>query len=229
VLTRSGSVAALLVGVLTVLGARGHWIGVAVLFAFFIPSVALSRAGASRKRALVEIPKGGPRDAWQVVANGGIATLCALLGLWPAYAGAYAAATADTWATEIGSAFGGTPRSIVTWRAMARGFSGGVTLAGNAAMLAGAAWIAAVFAAGERSAHAFWIVLAAGVAGALVDSLLGATLQRVNVCPLCIKETELAVHGCGTPASHARGLAWLSNDAVNFAATATGALIAGLL
>ena len=35
------------------------------------------------------------------------------------------------------------------------------------------------------------------------------------------------LHGCGTATVRRRGLAWLNNDAVNLAATASGAALAG--
>jgi len=236
------------VGAITYVGGRYGWSNVAlafeVLFAFFITSVGFSSIGRERKQLLVDIPKGGPRNAWQVAANGGIATLCAALAavlarggppshaavalLW-AFTGAYAAATADTWSTEIGSAFGGKPRSIVGLAPIATGLSGGVSLVGSIAMVAGAAWIALVFALALKSAQAFWIVALGGVAGSLVDSLAGATLQRIEFCPTCARLTETAVHVCGTPTTRRHGLSWMTNDTVNALATLTGGLIsAGL-
>ena len=75
-LSRSGVVAAAIVG---------DWFGSLpagkaslVLLAFFIPSTAISRIGRARKRALVDIGKHGPRDAMQVLANGGVATAAAV-------------------------------------------------------------------------------------------------------------------------------------------------------
>ena len=145
-LTRSGAIAAFVVGTLTY--ASGTVGFTLVLLAFFVPAVMLSRIGRARKRALVDIGKAGARDAMQVVANGGVATACAVAfalthdARWAlAFAGAYAAATADTWATEIGTLAAQTPRSIVNFRPIATGLSGGVTLAGTAAEIAGAVWI----------------------------------------------------------------------------------------
>lgn len=249
-LTAGGTLAALGVGLLTVLGALYGWtifavpFVLAVLFGFFLTSVALSRVGRARKRLLVDVPKSGPRNALQVLANGGVATLCALAAgaldrgglvsqngyalLW-AFVGAYAAATADTWSTEIGSAFGGTPRSIVGFAPVARGLSGGVTLVGSTAMIAGAAWIALIWALPQGSWTAFWIVTTAGVAGALVDSLAGATLQELRRCPRCDRPTETAIHYCATPTIALRGIGWMSNDAVNALATVTGALVGAAL
>ena len=236
-------------GALTYLGAYYGWtlLGVlgafAVLLAFFFTSIALSRVGIARKQRLIDLSKGGPRDAWQVAANGGVATLCAVIAallsrgsgapphvayaMFWAYAGAYAAATADTWATEIGSAFGGTPLSLAGFQRVAPGLSGGVTLVGTVAMIAGAAWIAFVWSALAGGGFAFAVVTVAGCAGALVDSLLGATLQSMFRCPKCERTTELELHVCGTQTIAERGLPWLTNDAVNAIATLTGAVVAG--
>jgi uncharacterized protein (TIGR00297 family) len=236
------------VGVVTYLGGRygwhDAWTALAVLFAFFITSVGFSFAGRKRKLLLVDIPKGGPRDVRQVAANGGVATVCAALAwlisrggepggfayaLFFAFAGAYAAATADTWSTEIGSAYGGRPRSIVGFAPIEAGISGGVTLIGTGAMFAGAAWIALVFALLLHRSDAFGIVFLAGIAGALADSLLGATLQRIEFCPSCKRPTETQTHVCGTATVRRRGLRWMTNDAVNALATLTGGLVSAAL
>jgi uncharacterized membrane protein len=68
---------------------------------------------------------------------------------------------------------------------------------------------------------------AGGLAGSLFDSLLGATVQAMYFCPACQKETERhPAHSCGARTERIRGWSWLGNDAVNFAATAFGALLA---
>lgn len=209
-----------------------HNAGLAVLLAFFISSVALSRLGReTKRRRLSDVAKSGARDAAQVFANGGVAALCALavaLG-WDghyevAFAGAFAAATADTWGTEIGALAGGTPRSILTFRAVGIGISGGMTLAGTAAELAGALFIAAI--AYAFGIHAFFAVLAGGFGGAIVDSLLGASLQSLRWCPQCARACERDPHSCGATTSHLRGLSWFDNDGINLAATLSGAAIA---
>ncbi|MGA8532529.1 MAG: DUF92 domain-containing protein, partial [Candidatus Tumulicola sp.] len=85
-LSAGGAWAAFAVGAL-VFGTSG-WRGALVLFAFFIPSTLLSRFGRSHKAAFEG--KQGPRDAWQVLANGGIAAICALLALrLPPFAAAF--------------------------------------------------------------------------------------------------------------------------------------------
>src|SRR6202044_93779 len=59
-----------------------------------------------------------------------------------AFAGAYAAATADTWGTEIGTLAAKPPRSILTGKPLATGLSGGVSAPGTAAEVAGSVLIA---------------------------------------------------------------------------------------
>ncbi len=246
-LTRGGALAAFAVGSVTF--AAGTLGTALILLAFFVTSVALSRAGKARKRALVDAAKGGPRDARQVLANGGIATACliawiardhgAAASLWfVAFAGAYAAATADTWGTEIGTLAAEPPRSIVTGKPLGTGISGGVSGPGTAAEIAGAVLIAVLTPLAlllalpgtpvgvHALARLIFPVFAGGFGGALVDSLLGATVQARRWCPACERECEVDPHPCGTATVARRGLAWLDNDAVNLAATLAGAALA---
>jgi uncharacterized protein (TIGR00297 family) len=230
-LSPTGLIAAALVGILVWISSG--WQGIVVLLAFFIPSTAISRIGRARKHALVDIGKQGPRDAMQVLANGGVATVAAVLSHWfgptmlAAFAGAFAAASADTWATEIGTLANGAPRSILTFKRLATGISGGVTWQGSLAQIAGAAVVA--FVAMLVQVAPFWPVLIGGVAGSIADSVLGATLQTLRYCPQCGRDCETDPHACGAATSVRRGLRWFDNDVVNFAATLCGALVGGLM
>ena len=236
-LTLSGAGAASVVGFL-VFGAAG-WPGAVTLLLFFVTSSALSRLG-KRRKATIGFEKGSRRDAGQVFANGGACAACAAL-LWvvpPVHApvviaallGAIAEANADTWATEWGSLAGRTPRLITTLRPAPVGASGAVSLPGTVAALCGATLVAAVALVWPRAGVSVaCAALAGGFAGSLADSLLGATVQRQYRCAACDHLTETPAH-CDVPALPARGLAWVGNDAVNFAATLFGATVAaGLL
>lgn len=226
-LTAAGALTAAIIG--TAVFAAGGLRFAAVLFAFFIPSTVLSRIGRARKRALVDVGKHGARDAWQVAANGGVAALCAVAAprnplFAAAFAGAFAAASADTWATEIGTLARQTPRSILSLRPVATGISGGITAAGTVAQFAGACAVAIVAAAASFENAA--AIAVGGFAGATFDSILGASVQQLRHCPACKRDCETDPHHCGTPTRLRRGLAWMDNDAVNFAATACGAACA---
>jgi uncharacterized protein (TIGR00297 family) len=208
-----------------------------LLVAFFAASTALTRWGADEKARRTDaiIPKGSARTATQVLANGGLFVVLAAVGaavasprLQIGALGALAAACADTWATEVGTYLGGEPRSVVSWRQLPRGMSGGVTLIGSLAAIGGAAFIALAtpWMLHPPAPNALIAVLVGGVAGALGDSLLGATAQSRRWCAPCEAWTERRVHLCGYRTRHAAGLAWLDNDAVNLAATVIGALSA---
>lgn len=231
-LTPSGALGAVVIG--TLLFGLGGWTGGLSLLGFFISSSALSRLFKGRKTEVeAEYAKTGTRDLGQAMANGAVAALGALLlaltgdgRFLGALLGALAAANADTWATELGVLSRSAPRLITTFKPVAPGTSGGVSLAGTAAATAGAALVGATGALGNPALWRLlpWLALA-GLAGSLLDSLLGATLQAVYRCPACNKETERKLHRCGRPTALHRGFRWISNDVVNLLATVTGALI----
>lgn len=239
-LSRSGAFAATLVG--TVIFGLGGWQWAILLLTFFISSSGLSRAFNNRKRGLNEkFSKGSQRDAGQVFGNGGLATLFAGLSVffpaeawpWLAFAASLAAVNADTWATELGVLSPRPPRMMTNLtKVVEKGTSGGVSLFGTLAALAGSGLIAIL--AGTLSpvpvsplnwlSLTLWVTFA-GLAGSLVDSFLGATVQAIYLCPACAKETERhPEHTCGTKTALKRGLPWLDNDWVNFACGLGGVL-----
>ena len=238
-LNKSGAVAATFVG--TVIFGIGGWQWAVLLLTFFITSSGLSRAFRRRKADLSEkFSKGHERDAGQVFGNGGLATLFAALHAfypesilpWIGFAASLAAVNADTWATELGVLNPTPPRMITNLRKLVeKGTSGGISLWGTLASLLGSAVIALpailLSPAGTLSTDYFLLITAAGLAGSLFDSLLGATVQAMYYCPTDQKETEKhPLHTCGTRTVHSRGWKWLDNDWVNFACGAFGSLLA---
>ena len=233
-LTPGGALVGAAVGTISI---AAGWSWGVLLLSLFVSGSALSSLGGRRKaeRTGPVVEKGGERDAGQVLANGGVFALAALGSLlapspiWYAMgAGALAASTADTWATEVGTLEGRDPISIISGKRVAPGTSGGITLVGTAAGVGGALFVGAVAALANWPVP-FTAVALGGVAGALADSLLGATLQSRRRCDLCATATERLVHTCGTPTRHAGGLAGFDNDAVNAACSGVGALVALLL
>ena len=232
-LTFDGALAATAVGAVTF--ARGGLPAAAALLVFFVSGSALSSFKRAEKvrRGVLAQAKGGERDAWQVLANGGAATLCLLpLGVRgaPGFLGALAAAAADTWATELGMLARSQPRSIATLTPVAPGTSGGVTEQGTLASAAGALLVGAAWRlAGGNGAHVVSGAIAAGVGGALIDSLLGATVQAEYWCAACGESAETPSHArCGGVTQLVRGVARVDNDAVNALATSAGALLGAL-
>jgi uncharacterized membrane protein len=148
--------------------------------------------------------------------------------------GAVATATADTWATEIGTGFKSEARLITTGQVVPAGTSGGVTLVGSLGSMAGAAIIGltALLMAPVGGALVGRCAIAGilgGVTGSVVDSLLGATIQARRRCPVCRRPTERRVHCDGTPTLHAGGARFIDNDVVNAVAGIIGAGTAVLL
>ena len=65
-----------------------------------------------------------------------------------------------------------------------------------------------------------------GIAGAALDSLIGALWQARRRCNVCGIDTERVIHSCGSPTQPAGGVAWLDNDGVNLISGAAGGVIA---
>lgn len=192
-LTPGGVAASAAVGVAVVWGVGTP--GLVLLVTFFVTGSVLTQLTGGA---------GGQRNVRQVLANGGVAAVAALLGSWAGAAAALAAATADTWATEIGS-FSPTPPSLITTgETVPAGTSGAVSMIGTAGGIAGAVVIGVLAGAlGPGGWRVGMTTAAAGIAGMMADSILGATLQEK------------------------RGL--LDNDGVNLAGTALGGGLGVLL
>ena len=226
-LTGWGAVAATVVGFTIFQGAG--WPGAAVLGAFFILSSALGRLPGGRAIGRGDA-KGERRDVWQVLANGGFAALgAAVAGSAPGCAlwvvtGSLAAAGADTWATAIGARSSIPPRLLLVGHPVPAGTNGGMTLLGTAAAVAGAAVISAIGGFPSATPRLVLWGTVIGAAGMTLDSVLGATLQGRFHCPACDADSEWGVHRCGSRTTRTGGLAWLTNDGVNAATTAAGAL-----
>lgn len=236
-LSRSGGLAAMLVG--TLIFGLGGWSWTVLLLTFFITSSSLSRAFAGRKHIFSErFSKSSQRDAGQVLANGGLGTILVLFQAflphqdwtWMAFAGAMAAVSADTWATELGVLSPFPARLITNGKVVDRGVSGGVTILGYLAAAGGAFLIglgSVAFKPVVPRLGQVVTILLAGLVGSTVDSLLGASVQAIYFCPRCQKETERhPLHSCGTSTVHQRGWRWLNNDLVNVICSLVGAGVA---
>src|SRR5437762_7086236 len=229
-LSADGAGAAVITG--TVAVAAGWSWGV-VLVAYFASSSLLSRFRSNRKERLTggRLEKAGPRDATQVLANGGVFALAAIGyrlapdPLWQALgAGALGASAADTWATEIGTLARAMPRSILDWRPVETGTSGGITPQGLGAGMAGAGFVALAAWLARWPGAAAVAALVGGTLGCLLDSVIGASLQARRWCATCEANTEQRIHRCGAVTTVTGGMRWLDNDGVNAIATIGGAL-----
>jgi uncharacterized protein (TIGR00297 family) len=184
--------------------------GFSALLVVFLLTWTATRVGYAYKQRLGMAEARGGRNAAQVLANVGVAALCAVLlivfrdqRLLVAFGAALAEAAADTVSSEIGQAVGGTPRLVTSWKPVVAGTDGAISVAGTLAGAAAAVLVSLTCALTRAlDWHQFLICAAAGVFGMLVDSLMGATLERRGV---------------------------LGNNGVNFLSTAVAAGLAFLL
>jgi len=188
------------------------WSGWSLLLATFLAASITSRLGLRRKTALgIAEPRGGRRGPGNAIANTAVAAAAAALSVLTyaseaalvAFVAALAAAGSDTVASEIGKAWGRRTYLVPTFRAVAPGTSGGISLEGTAAGLAGAIALSALgLAGGLISVTAIAPIVAGATVGSLAESALGATLE---------------------------GPGFLDNDVLNFLNTAIAAGVAILL
>ena len=181
------------------------------LVTVFVLAWITTRLGYARKQRLGTAEAKEGRRTSQVLAN---LTVAGAAGLFSAVlhwreialvlaAAALAEAAADTVSSEYGQAMGESATLITTGEQVPAGTDGGVTLPGTIAGLCAAVVVAAV-CLGTRLVslrHAGVAALAAFL-GMLVDSVLGATLERRRI---------------------------LGNDAVNFLGTVSAAVLAYII
>lgn len=127
------------------------------------------------------------RTAGQVIANGGMAALAGLLVyLIPAeaelcrlmMAASLASAMADTLSSELGMIYGRNFYNVISWKRDEKGQDGVISLQGILIGIAGSTFIAVIYAAGFGWGPGFALIIIAGTAGNLADSVLGALLER---------------------------------------------------
>ncbi|HYG75773.1 MAG TPA: DUF92 domain-containing protein [Planctomycetota bacterium] len=197
-----------------------------LLFLFFVAAGSgLSRVGYAKKKAIgAAEAREGKRGIANVAANLLIPVMCCLAypaskgnpAFLIAFASAIAAAFADTASSEIGALSSQQPVLITNLKKVPHGTNGAVTTLGIVAAF-GASVLIALLAYGSgflrlgraagisssQEALLVVILIASGMAGTLVDSVLGATVED-------------RYPGVG-------------KSAVNFACTLTGAGAGGLL
>ncbi|MEO8430138.1 MAG: DUF92 domain-containing protein [Acidobacteriota bacterium] len=188
VVSRSGVVAGFVFG--TLILALGGWRPYAILWAFFLLGTAATRLGYRAKAARgVAQADGGRRGARHVAANCGVAAAILAVAaprmpsvpdaVLAAVTASFAAALADTLGTEVGSLLGRRPVSLVSFARVPAGTPGAVSWPGTIAGAAGAAALAAIaWGVGMIPAGLIVVVIAAGVAGSLGESLLAGIGAR---------------------------------------------------
>lgn len=196
----------------SLLFAFGGWRGFLMLLLFFVLGTAATRLGYGRKEALGLAQENhgrrGARHAFANVTTGAVFAFLAVATSYPevctlALVAAFATAACDTVSSEVGQAFARRHYLVTTLRRVRAGTDGAVSAEGTAAgagaalLLATAAWwVGLVSPAGAV------VVVVSALAGATLESYVGATMQRWR---------------------------WVDNELVNFSNTLAGAMSACLL
>ena len=227
-----GFLASAAVGFAVIYGGGASWFVIVAVFFTLGVGFTLYKYGYKRMLGGAQ-GVGGARNWPHILANGGVASIAAVWnfafpGPWvgAVFLGAISAAAADTVATELGMLSHGLPRLITNpSRTVPPGTSGGVSPLG----FVGAAFASLVIGAmallqGVLSAPLLVIpvCLGGGLFGAVVDSLIGAAVQRKGYCVVCLKPTEALKH-CGERTRATNGSPFVENNVVNVLATVAGA------
>lgn len=143
------------------------------------------------------------RTSSNVIGNAGAAMIALILGQVTPFFGAIAAALSDTVSSELGLLSKKKPVLITNFQTVEKGTDGGITALGLITGLLGSAIIGILYYFTVQSSLVIaGIIILAGFLGSLVDSILGATLERKGI---------------------------LNNTYVNFFASSSGAIIVFIL
>ncbi|MEC8838561.1 MAG: DUF92 domain-containing protein, partial [Candidatus Neomarinimicrobiota bacterium] len=224
-LSKNGVVAAYIMGII-IFGTGGlKWI--VPIITFFILSSIISKISKSDN----QIHKGSKRDIIQVLANGGIATIISIINfyapnenLYVIYLAVIAAATADTWASEIGSFSYTDPFHVVKFTRVPKGTSGAISFFGTFGSVLGATTIALVGLFWNVSLTLIYLIVITGSIGSLIDSFIGGSIQANFQCLKCNNITEKRTH-CNSFSLHKSGIYFIDNDMVNFLNTVSAIFI----
>lgn len=182
ILTRYGSLTAYLTGIYFIV-IPGYKFVIPLLF-FFITSVILTKLNEWKNNKISEKET---RNLWQVVANS-LPAIAASAAYFVSgnemflyfYIALIAAVTADTWASEAGPSMTGRCLSLRSLKIVDSGVSGGISVHGTIAAMAGAGSASVLcFFVFFKNVDSFMIILAAmaGFFSTFIDSFLGAFLE----------------------------------------------------
>ncbi|MBO7304591.1 MAG: DUF92 domain-containing protein [Clostridia bacterium] len=233
VLTKSGLLLAMILDAVVSL-TLGNF-GFVLLCVFLFGSVLIDKVKKHRRGKDTVTKKEGCRDAIQVIANGLIPMIFAVLysvtqseAFLVGYVAALAEAFADTAASGMG-VFSNNPFDLFKMRRVKCGLSGGMSLVGTASSLVAAFVIGAIaLAFGAISPIVMVIASLAAFVGAVFDSFLGSVFQIKYKCKKCGEIVEREEH-CATRCERYSGFEFFDNDVVNLFSGAFAATLAALL
>lgn len=215
-LTYDGAVSAGIFG--TIALGLGTWPVALVALFFFVSGSLVSKDVAATENSFAIKFR---RDGRQVWANG--FWLCLWVLIWfiskvdvflYAAIACLVAATADTWATELGSKSKSNTYLISNFQKVLPGTDGAISLRGSLAALIGATIISALFWIASGSSEILIIAMLAivGTLGCFVDSYLGVKVQGKSVYIPWLSNND-------------NGTITVDNNIVNWMATGSASLL----
>ncbi len=239
-LTPTGLITAAIIGfILTMFGSIRWFL---LLLFFFLCCSTITKVRKDYKRSIGIIDPEGTRDWRNVLANGGVPMIYAILEsitrgdiITVGFISAVAIATADTTATEIGVLSKSPPRLITNLsKRVPPGYSGGISLLGTVASFLGGLVISIIsllFNLIHAQPIQIIILLSViGLFGSLLDSFIGAKFEAKYWCDRCHTYSKYHLHSaCGFTARHVSGYKSINNHIVNLISIAIGSVIAMLL
>lgn len=223
----SGLIAAIIFG--TLIYTFGQLLVWSALIAFFVSSSVLTRQHTKKDADMINIQRMG-RNYKQVIANALVATVFVVLYFYLkhdilliASIVSIASSNSDTWGSEIGILSKGKTYSILSFKPVQKGSSGGVSYQGLVASFLGSALIAIIFSIfygirfgfmGTTIMYHILIITLGGFFGSIIDSYLGiiaqAKYQGVNSGLIYeFKKTSFE------PTKKVSGFGFIDNDMVN--------------
>lgn len=208
-LTPSGLAHAWFLGVLlwATLGSSG-W---ALCVMYLVAGTIVTKVGKAEKESLgIAEGRGGSRGPENVWGSAAAGALCAVgsvllpqgaLTLKVGYVASLATKLSDTFASEIGKAFGKTTYLITSFKQVPRGTEGAVSLEGTLAGVAGS------------------LIIALGGWGLLLCGPLGVVLATISAFVATNCESVIGATLQGK-------VPWMTNEVVNFINTLIGAVLA---
>lgn len=216
-ITPTGMVAAFLVA-LSLYCLGGPYIASSLIL-FFILGSAVSKIKNQNKRQAEALQESTEARSWhQVLAN----SLPAVILLWLQYFfpeirvfsflafAVFSAAAADTFSSEIGMLSNGRVFNILNGKPLPKGVSGGVSLVGLLAAVVGSLLLSLLLLP-EYGLRGFIYATLLGIAGSLLDSILGASIQRKYKSEVATVQ-DRANHNTDVPV---KGFKLISNNSVN--------------
>mgnify|MGYP001180253054 FL=1 len=218
-LTYSGLFGAIVMGILVTLFGSLHYL--IPLSVFFIFSSFLSKI---LKSSFYKI-KGSQRDIIQVYANGGVALILCLVNYFTPnplilllFLASVSSAMSDTWGTEFGKLSKSRPVSILTFKSIEHGLSGGITRIGTIGSLLGSCVLGfTIWIITPIPSYLIYGIILSGFAGSIFDSIIGASHQgkyQTNSGEIIEENLENT--------TIVSGKTWITNNLVNLLNTIVG-------